>query len=183
MFRYWVHLVYIGLTSFLLIPIYLLTIDVIFVYLHFSVSVTAERQKQQVMLTCEICGEELVLEEDMKTHLLLSYMENDMGCPLCSWSGVAYDELHFHINTTHKEKQDHDGGGAEGRGGHRPSSSPTPTTTIVDSHCKQAIGLSRSEGSEEGVANGNRFDTIGGGVSLRTSNSIPESKDRMTVSP
>ncbi|XP_064804076.1 zinc finger-containing ubiquitin peptidase 1-like isoform X2 [Oncorhynchus masou masou] len=136
------------------------------------------------MLTCEICGEELVLDEDMKTHLLLSHMENDMGCPLCSWSGVAYNELRFHINTTHKEKQDHDG--VEGRGGHslvRPSSSPTPSITIVDSHCKQSIGLSRSEGSEKGVANGNRFDTIGGGFSLRTSNSTLESKERMTVSP
>nr|XP_046158613.1 zinc finger-containing ubiquitin peptidase 1 isoform X2 [Oncorhynchus gorbuscha] len=135
------------------------------------------------MLTCEICGEELVLDKDMKTHLLLSHMENDMGCPLCSWSGVAYNELRFHINTTHKEKQDHDG--AEGRGGHslvRPSLSPTPSTTIVDSHCKQAIGLSRSEGSEGGVDNGNRFDTIGRGVSLRTSNSTLES-ERMTVSP
>ncbi|XP_045082099.1 zinc finger-containing ubiquitin peptidase 1-like isoform X2 [Coregonus clupeaformis] len=135
------------------------------------------------MLTCEICGEELVLEEDMKTHLLLSHLENDMGCPLCSLSRVSYDELHFHINTAHK---DHDG--AEGRGGHslvRPSSRPTPTTTttIVDSHCKQAIGLSRSEGSEGGVANGNRFDTIGGGVSLRTSNSTLVSKELMTVTP
>ncbi|CDQ77099.1 unnamed protein product [Oncorhynchus mykiss] len=105
------------------------------------------------MLTCEFCGEELMLEEDMKTHLLLSHLENDMGCTLCSWSGVTYDELSFHINTTHKEKQDHDGRGAEGRGGHslvRPSSSPTPTTTIVDNHCKQDIGLSRSEGSEGG---------------------------------
>lgn len=135
------------------------------------------------MLTCEFCGEELVLEEDMKTHLLLSHMENDMGCPLCSWSGVAYDELHFHINTTHKEKQDHDGGGAEGRGGHRPSSSPTPTTTIVDSHCKQTIGLSRSEGSEAGVANGNRFDTIGGGVSPRTSNIQLESEQITVTTP
>ncbi|XP_045064607.1 zinc finger-containing ubiquitin peptidase 1 isoform X2 [Coregonus clupeaformis] len=138
------------------------------------------------MLTCEICGEELVLEEDMKTHLLLSHLENDMGCPLCSLSRVSYDELHFHINTAHKEKQDHDG--AEGRGGHslvRPSSMPIPTTTttIVDSHCKQAIGLSRSEGSEGGVANGNRFDTIGGGVSLRTSNSTLVSKELMTVTP
>ncbi|XP_071240533.1 zinc finger-containing ubiquitin peptidase 1-like isoform X2 [Salvelinus alpinus] len=135
------------------------------------------------MLTCEFCGEELVLEEDMKTHLLLSHPENDMGCPLCSWSGVAYDELRFHINTTHKEKQDHDGGGAEGRGVHslvRPSSSPTPTTTIVDNHYKQAIGLSRSEGSEGGVANGNMFDTIGGGVSPRTSNSTLESKEQIT---
>ncbi|XP_024248499.1 zinc finger-containing ubiquitin peptidase 1 isoform X1 [Oncorhynchus tshawytscha] len=135
------------------------------------------------MLTCEVCGEELVLEEDMKTHLLLSHPENDMGCTLCSWSGVANDELHFHINTTHKEEQGHDGGGAEGRGGHslvRPSSSPTLTTTIVDNHSKQAIGLSRSEGSERGVDNGNRFDTIGGGVSPRTSNSTLESKEKIT---
>ncbi|XP_031643432.1 zinc finger-containing ubiquitin peptidase 1-like isoform X1 [Oncorhynchus kisutch] len=107
------------------------------------------------MLTCEFCGEELVLEEDMKTHLLLSHPENDMG------------------------EQSHDGE-AEGRGGHslvRPSSSPTPTTTIVDNHCKQAIGLSRSEGSERGVDNGNRFDTI---VSPRTSNSTLESKEQIT---
>ncbi|XP_029927370.1 zinc finger-containing ubiquitin peptidase 1 isoform X2 [Myripristis murdjan] len=55
------------------------------------------------MLTCEICGEELMLEEDMKTHLLLSHLENKMSCPLCSLSGVSYDELSFHISTAHPE--------------------------------------------------------------------------------
>ncbi|XP_037639495.1 zinc finger-containing ubiquitin peptidase 1 [Sebastes umbrosus] len=57
------------------------------------------------MLTCEICGEEIMLEEDMKTHLLLSHLENDMDCPLCSLSGVSYDELRFHIGSAHPEKQ------------------------------------------------------------------------------
>lgn len=57
------------------------------------------------MLTCEICGEELVLEEDMKTHLLLSHLENDMHCPLCSLSGVSYDELSFHISSAHPDSQ------------------------------------------------------------------------------
>nr|XP_033494846.1 zinc finger-containing ubiquitin peptidase 1 isoform X3 [Epinephelus lanceolatus] len=57
------------------------------------------------MLTCEICGEEIMLEEDMKTHLLLSHLENDMHCPLCSLSGVSYDELCFHISSAHPEKQ------------------------------------------------------------------------------
>ncbi|XP_053736812.1 zinc finger-containing ubiquitin peptidase 1 isoform X1 [Synchiropus splendidus] len=56
------------------------------------------------MLTCEICGEELLLEEDLKTHLLLSHEENDMDCPLCSLSGVSYDELCHHINFAHPEK-------------------------------------------------------------------------------
>lgn len=41
----------------------------------------------------------------MKTHLLLSHLENDMNCPLCSMSGVSYDELCVHINSAHPEKQ------------------------------------------------------------------------------
>ncbi|XP_039974323.1 zinc finger-containing ubiquitin peptidase 1 isoform X2 [Xiphias gladius] len=57
------------------------------------------------MLTCEICGEDILLAEDMKTHLLLSHLENDMHCPLCSLSGVSYDELCFHISSAHPEKQ------------------------------------------------------------------------------
>ncbi|XP_062278222.1 zinc finger-containing ubiquitin peptidase 1 [Scomber scombrus] len=55
------------------------------------------------MLTCEICGEEIMLEEDMKTHLLISHLENDMHCPLCSLSGVSYNELCFHISSAHPE--------------------------------------------------------------------------------
>lgn len=57
------------------------------------------------MLTCEICGEELLLEEDLKTHLLLSHVENVMCCPFCSLSGISYDELSFHINTAHPDSR------------------------------------------------------------------------------
>uniref|UniRef100_A0A671U0Z9 C2H2-type domain-containing protein n=1 Tax=Sparus aurata TaxID=8175 RepID=A0A671U0Z9_SPAAU len=58
------------------------------------------------MLTCDICGEAIMFEEDMRTHLLLSHLENDMHCPLCSLSGVSYDELCFHISSAHPDKQD-----------------------------------------------------------------------------
>lgn len=57
------------------------------------------------MLTCDICGEEVLLVEDMKTHLLLSHLENDVKCPLCSLCGVTYDELCFHISSAHPETQ------------------------------------------------------------------------------
>ncbi|XP_078109773.1 zinc finger-containing ubiquitin peptidase 1 isoform X2 [Sander vitreus] len=57
------------------------------------------------MLTCEICGEELLLEEDMRTHLVLSHVEQELRCPLCSLSGVSYDELCFHISCAHPEEQ------------------------------------------------------------------------------
>lgn len=52
---------------------------------------------------CDICCEEFVLEADLKTHLLLGHLENEMACPFCSLSGVSYDELSFHINTAHVE--------------------------------------------------------------------------------
>ncbi|CAL8287290.1 unnamed protein product [Merluccius merluccius] len=55
------------------------------------------------MLTCGICGEELLFEEDMKTHLLLSHLERDVSCPLCSLSGVSYDDLAYHIAAAHPE--------------------------------------------------------------------------------
>lgn len=55
------------------------------------------------MLVCDICGEEALLEEDMKTHLLLSHLEREISCPLCSIAGLSYDEIHFHINTAHPE--------------------------------------------------------------------------------
>lgn len=60
----------------------------------------------KAMLICEICCEEVPLEEDMRTHLLLSHLENEMSCPLCSLSSVSYDELNFHISSAHPEIQD-----------------------------------------------------------------------------
>uniref|UniRef100_A0A3P9JVM8 Zinc finger-containing ubiquitin peptidase 1 n=1 Tax=Oryzias latipes TaxID=8090 RepID=A0A3P9JVM8_ORYLA len=57
------------------------------------------------MLTCEVCGEELLLEEDMKTHLLLVHLEADLHCPLCFLSAVSYDQLHAHMSTAHPEEQ------------------------------------------------------------------------------
>ncbi|CAJ1061493.1 zinc finger-containing ubiquitin peptidase 1 [Xyrichtys novacula] len=57
------------------------------------------------MLTCDICAEDFLLEEDLKTHLLLSHEENAMSCPLCPLSGVSYDELCFHVSSAHPEEQ------------------------------------------------------------------------------
>ncbi|XP_034553994.1 zinc finger-containing ubiquitin peptidase 1 [Notolabrus celidotus] len=57
------------------------------------------------MQTCEICGEDFLLEEDLRTHLMLSHEENTMSCPFCSLSGVSYDELCFHISSAHAEEQ------------------------------------------------------------------------------
>lgn len=39
----------------------------------------------------------------MKTHFLLKHIENSMDCPMCSLSGVTFDELCFHISAAHPD--------------------------------------------------------------------------------
>nr|XP_035152451.1 zinc finger-containing ubiquitin peptidase 1 isoform X3 [Callithrix jacchus] len=56
------------------------------------------------MLSCDICGETVTSEPDMKAHLLIVHMENEIICPFCKLSGVNYDEMCFHIETTHFEQ-------------------------------------------------------------------------------
>ncbi|XP_046732838.1 zinc finger-containing ubiquitin peptidase 1 isoform X2 [Silurus meridionalis] len=55
------------------------------------------------MPVCDICSEELSCDSELKTHLLLTHLENEVTCPLCSLSGVTYSELNFHISTAHSE--------------------------------------------------------------------------------
>ncbi|TSN21181.1 Zinc finger with UFM1-specific peptidase domain protein [Bagarius yarrelli] len=77
------------------------------------------------MPVCDICSEELSCESELKTHLLLTHLENKVTCPLCSLSGVSYDELNFHINTAHSETSS----------GHAPATGDPrqPEATVVSS--------------------------------------------------
>ncbi|XP_074166126.1 zinc finger-containing ubiquitin peptidase 1 isoform X2 [Sminthopsis crassicaudata] len=60
------------------------------------------------MFTCDICGELVASEQEMKTHLLLTHMENEVVCPFCKLSGVNYDEMCFHIETAHFEQNENE---------------------------------------------------------------------------
>lgn len=55
------------------------------------------------MLSCDICGETVTSELDMKAHLVV-HMEGEVTCPFCKLSGINYDELCFHIETAHFEQ-------------------------------------------------------------------------------
>uniref|UniRef100_A0A8D1KNN5 Zinc finger containing ubiquitin peptidase 1 n=2 Tax=Sus scrofa TaxID=9823 RepID=A0A8D1KNN5_PIG len=57
------------------------------------------------MLSCDICGETVTSEPDMKAHLIV-HMEDDVICPFCKLSGVSYDEMCFHIETAHFEQNE-----------------------------------------------------------------------------
>ncbi|XP_030054401.1 zinc finger-containing ubiquitin peptidase 1 [Microcaecilia unicolor] len=58
------------------------------------------------MFTCDICGEVILLEADMKTHLVVAHIEQELSCPFCSLSGVTYDEMSLHIDTCHFEEDE-----------------------------------------------------------------------------
>lgn len=55
------------------------------------------------MLSCDICGETVTSEPDMKAHLVV-HMESEVTCPFCKLSGINYDEMCFHIETAHFEQ-------------------------------------------------------------------------------
>ncbi|CAH2252082.1 zinc finger with UFM1-specific peptidase domain [Pelobates cultripes] len=55
------------------------------------------------MLICDICTQEVSSVEDMKSHMLLAHVEHEVSCPLCTFSGLTYDELHFHMQTAHED--------------------------------------------------------------------------------
>ncbi|XP_060046564.1 zinc finger-containing ubiquitin peptidase 1 isoform X3 [Erinaceus europaeus] len=58
------------------------------------------------MLSCDICGATVTSEPDMKAHLLVVHMENEVICPFCKLSGVNYEEMCFHIETAHLEQNE-----------------------------------------------------------------------------
>mgnify|MGYP000084268516 CR=1 FL=1 len=51
--------------------------------------------------TCLICGQEGLSEDNMRTHVLLEHVENNICCPFCDLSGIASDEMNVHINSVH----------------------------------------------------------------------------------
>lgn len=55
------------------------------------------------MFFCDICGEIVILELDMKIYFLIVYMENEVICLFCKLLGVNYDEMCFYIEIVYCE--------------------------------------------------------------------------------
>ncbi|XP_075780149.1 zinc finger-containing ubiquitin peptidase 1 isoform X1 [Pelodiscus sinensis] len=55
------------------------------------------------MLLCELCGQALRTEPEMRRHLLRAHLEREPRCPLCPFSAPGYDELRGHVDSAHPE--------------------------------------------------------------------------------
>ena len=51
--------------------------------------------------TCDICGQEGLNEDDMKTHVLLEHVEGEISCPFCDLEGTTVEEMNLHVNSQH----------------------------------------------------------------------------------
>ncbi|CAL8248108.1 unnamed protein product [Lota lota] len=74
----------------------------------------------------------------MKTHLLLSHFEDEMSCPLCSLSGVSYDDLTYHINTAHPENH------VQAQEPHRDHNVPSNPTSCPSSGTQETKWMSNA---------------------------------------
>ncbi|XP_074650837.1 zinc finger-containing ubiquitin peptidase 1-like [Tubulanus polymorphus] len=54
-----------------------------------------------LFFTCDICGQEGLSENDMKTHVLIEHVEGAITCPFCDIEGSTSEEMNMHINAEH----------------------------------------------------------------------------------
>lgn len=51
--------------------------------------------------TCEICGQEDLSEDEMRSHVLLEHIEGEISCPFCDLEGTSVEEMNRHVNMEH----------------------------------------------------------------------------------
>ncbi|XP_064628729.1 zinc finger-containing ubiquitin peptidase 1-like isoform X2 [Lineus longissimus] len=53
------------------------------------------------LFTCDICGQEGLTDDDMKSHVLIEHVEGAISCPFCDLEGTTAEEMTWHINAEH----------------------------------------------------------------------------------
>ncbi|XP_018419146.1 PREDICTED: zinc finger with UFM1-specific peptidase domain protein [Nanorana parkeri] len=113
------------------------------------------------MFICDICTQEVQSEDDMKSHLLLAHMERDCCCPFCTITGLAYDELSYHINTAHRDTLEPWSSDEEESGETQVPTSTSgnlesPQTNMIDSsyhieqtNCKPRLPVNREQNNTQ----------------------------------
>ena len=51
--------------------------------------------------TCDLCGQDGLTDEDMRTHILIEHVEGEVSCPFCDLAGTTAEEMNIHVNCEH----------------------------------------------------------------------------------
>ncbi|XP_019335203.1 zinc finger-containing ubiquitin peptidase 1 isoform X2 [Alligator mississippiensis] len=55
------------------------------------------------MQVCDVCGQELLSESEVRSHLARVHLGPGPPCPFCGFRGGGYDQLRRHIDAAHPE--------------------------------------------------------------------------------
>lgn len=53
------------------------------------------------LYSCDICGQDGLNENDMKSHVLIAHVEGAVSCPFCDLEGTTAEEMTLHVNSQH----------------------------------------------------------------------------------
>ena len=108
------------------------------------------------LYACDICGQEGLSEDDMRSHVLIEHVEGAISCPFCDLEGTTVDEMNMHVNSEHLDYL-------------------TPTREQLMEDEEGGVGHSMSVGSDlqncNGFSDGTGSDSGGGGGGPTTNKS------------
>ncbi|CAL4091452.1 unnamed protein product, partial [Meganyctiphanes norvegica] len=55
----------------------------------------------KVLYACEVCGQEGLTDDDLRSHMLLVHLEGNNACPFCDLGDISPDEMILHVNSAH----------------------------------------------------------------------------------
>ncbi|GAB6032478.1 hypothetical protein CHUAL_011109 [Chamberlinius hualienensis] len=61
----------------------------------------AERGAKNALYCCEICGQEGLDDDEMRSHMLIAHVEGAISCPFCDLSEITAEEMYQHVNSVH----------------------------------------------------------------------------------
>lgn len=77
--------------------------------------------------TCLICGQAGMTEVDMRAHIMMDHVDQDVCCPFCDLSGITPNEMNLHVNKVHLEE--YKSPSKEQNGKQLMDTSPSPSTS------------------------------------------------------
>lgn len=55
----------------------------------------------EALYSCEVCGQEGLTDDDLRSHMLLAHLEGTASCPFCDLGDISPEEMVHHVNIAH----------------------------------------------------------------------------------
>ncbi|XP_068210072.1 zinc finger-containing ubiquitin peptidase 1-like isoform X3 [Palaemon carinicauda] len=55
----------------------------------------------EALYSCEVCGQDGLTDDDLRSHMLLVHIEGTTSCPFCDLGDISPEEMVYHVNSAH----------------------------------------------------------------------------------